>query len=206
METKDARDGRDQRDGRDGRDARDSRDAGEPRDERGGSGHREAASQPSHAPSHAPSPARLADELQKLSEAILWKNHRATQEVKDAVKIVAAELVRTAENLKDSAPALAAVRDEATVQGHLALLEAKDKLALLDDLVRNALQGAHMSPTFIGETARLKLALARMEAADLFEEKRRLLLEERRRVEAMNARALRELEARLSEIASASTH
>lgn len=150
-----------------------------------------------------PSAEHIADELKKLSDAVLWKNHRATDEVKDAVKIVAAELARTAEALKRSAPGLAALRDDAAVQGHLAILEARDKLKLLDDLVRNALHGAHQSPTFIGETARLKLALARMDAADIFEEKRRLMLDERRRIQQMNITALKELEDRLTDLVDA---
>jgi hypothetical protein len=136
----------------------------------------------------------------KLSDAVVWKNHRATQEVRDAVKIIAAELARTADTIRSCAPALATLRDQATVQGHLALLEAKDKLTLLDDLVRSALNGANESPTFIGETARLKLALARLNAADLFEEKRRLLTEESRRVEAMTDSTLNDIDARLAEL------
>lgn len=149
------------------------------------------------------SPEQLAAELKKLSEAILFKNHRATDEVKDAVRVIVAELQRTADTLQKSGPALATLRDEATVQGHLALLEAKDKLTLLDDLVRTALDGAARSPTFIGETARLKLALARMDTADLFEEKRRLLKEERRRLEALTEAAMREIDERLAEISVA---
>jgi hypothetical protein len=147
-----------------------------------------------------PTAQHIADELKKLSDEVLWKNHRASDEVKDAVKLVAAELARTAEALKRSAPGLAALRDEAAVQGHLAVLEARDKLMLLDDVVRNALQGATSSPTFIGETARMKLALARMDAADLFEEKRRLMLEERRRIQQLNVTALRDLEDRLADL------
>ena len=58
------------------------------------------------------SPERLADELKKLSEAVLWKNHRATDELKDAVKLVAAELSRTADTLRQSAPALEALRED----------------------------------------------------------------------------------------------
>lgn len=143
---------------------------------------------------------RIALDLKKLSEAVLWKNSRATDEVKTAVKIVAGELARTADALQRSAAGLGALRDEATVQGHLAVLEARDRLKLLDELVRNALHGANESPTFIGETARLKLALARMDAADVFEEKRRLLLEERRRLQLMNLSALRDLQDRLAEL------
>jgi hypothetical protein len=145
----------------------------------------------------------LADEIKKLSEAVRWKNHRAPHELRDAVDVVAAELAQTAETIKVSAAALATLRDEAAVQGHLALLEAKDKLHLLDDLVRSALSGAGESPTFIGDTARLKLSLARMDAADLFEEKRRLLTQERRRVEAMSDATMKEMRARLDEIAAA---
>ncbi len=147
-----------------------------------------------------PSARHIADGLKKLSDEVLWKNHRATEEVKDAVKIVAAELARTADALMRSVPGLATLKDEAEVQGHLAVLEARDKLTLLDELVRTALHGANASPTFIGETARLKLALARMDAADLFEEKRRLMLEERRRIQQMNVAALKGLEERLAEL------
>lgn len=143
---------------------------------------------------------RIALDLKKLSDAVLWKNSSATDEVKTAVKIVAGELARTADALQRSAPELGALRDEAMVQGHLAVLEARDRLTLLDELVRDALRGANQSPTFIGETARLKLALARMDAADVFEEKRRLLLEERRRLHMMNLTALRELQDRLAEL------
>jgi hypothetical protein len=141
---------------------------------------------------------QLAAELKKLSDAIVQRNFRAADEVRDAVGVVAFELQRTADRLKASGPALAALRDEATLQSHLALLEAKDKLMLLDDLVRRALDGAAKSPTFIGETARLKLALARMEATDLFEQKRRLLSEERRRIEAMTDAALNDIDAHLT--------
>lgn len=146
---------------------------------------------------------KLAEELKKLSAAVLWKNHRATDEVKDAVRLVASELARTAETIRSCAPALATLRDETAVQGHLALLEAKDKLTLLDDLVRSALDGASESPTFIGETARLKLALARMDATDLFEEKRRLLTNESRRIEAMTDATMKDIESRLDELAAA---
>ena len=83
-----------------------------------------------------PNAERLADELKKLSEAVLWKNHSATYELKDAVKLIAAELSRTADTLRKAAPALEALRDEAAVQAHLALLGAKDRLTLLDDLNR----------------------------------------------------------------------
>src|SRR5687768_12910767 len=106
----------------------------------------------------------LAGELKKLSQQILWRNHRAATELKDAVRVVARELEQTADALTASAPGVAM----ATVRGHLALLEAKDKLTLLEGLVRNALCGAAHSPTFIGETARLELALAKMAASDLF--------------------------------------
>lgn len=146
---------------------------------------------------------QLATELKKLSDEIKWRNHRAAIEVKEAVQVVAGELDRTADALRACGPALAALRDEATVKGHLALLEAKDKMTLLEDLVRRALRGAAESPTFIGETARLKLALAKLEATDLFEDKRRLLNDERRRVEAMTQATLRELDVRLAEIAAA---
>lgn len=146
---------------------------------------------------------QLAGELKKLSDAILFKNHKATDEVKDAVRVIANELERTAETIRKSGPALATLRDEATVQGHLALLEAKDKLTLLDQLVRTALDGAATSPTFIGETARLKLALARMDAADLFEEKRRLLKEESRRLETLTETTLREIDQHLAGISVA---
>ena len=149
----------------------------------------------------AASPEQLAGELKKLADAIVFKNHRATDEVKDAVRLIAGELQRTADTLQRSGPALATLRDEATVQGHLALLEARDRLTLLDDLVRTALDGAAKSPTFIGETARLKLSLARMDAADLFEEKRRMLQEERRRVEALTEVTLREIDDRLAALA-----
>lgn len=145
---------------------------------------------------------QLAGELKKLSDEIQWRNHRAAAEVKDAVRLVAGELERTAETLRAGGQGLAALHEEAKVQGHLALLEAKDKVGLLADLVRRALRGAEHSPTFIGETARLKLALARMDASDLFEAKRRLLKDERRRVEEMNDATLRDLAARLAEIAS----
>jgi hypothetical protein len=149
---------------------------------------------------------KLADDLKNLSDAILWKNHKATEELKDAVKIIAAELLRTADTIKASGPALATLKDEATVHGHLALLEARDKLALLEDLAKRALAGASHSPSFIGETARLKLALSRMEAADLFEEKRRALIEERRRLEVTTDATLRELDKRLGELRDAVMH
>ena len=149
---------------------------------------------------------KLAKDLKKLSEAIVWKNHRATDEIKDAVKIVAAELVRAAETIKASGPALVALRDEASLQGHLGLLEARDKLALLEDLTRTALAGAAQSPTFIGETARLKLSLARMDAGDLFEEKRRALVEERRRLEVTTDSTLRDIDTRIGELAAAIAH
>ena len=144
---------------------------------------------------------KVATDMKRLSDAVLWKNHRAPEELRVAVNMVANELFRTADAIQACGPALATLRDEATVQGHLALLEAKDKLALLDDLVRTALNGAQRSPSFIGETARLKLALARMDANDFFEQKRRLLTKERRRIESMTDAALKELDERLGELA-----
>jgi hypothetical protein len=145
---------------------------------------------------------QLGAELKKLSDEIRWRNHRAVAEVRDAVHVVAGELEQTAATLNASAPVLATLLDEATVQGHLALLEAQDRLTLLDELVRTALRGASSSPSFIGETARLKLALAKLEATDLFEEKRRLLKEERKKLEATTAQALKELDVRVEEITS----
>ena len=138
---------------------------------------------------------KLADALHKLSKQLLWRNYRASSEVKDAVGVVAAELERTAETLKACAPTLP---EQANVQSYLALLEAKDKLTLLDDMVRAALRGAEGSASFIGAAARLKLALAKLEATDLFEEKRRRLQHESRRAQAMTEATLKELEERLA--------
>lgn len=143
---------------------------------------------------------RLAAELKKLSEALRWKNARASDEVKDAVHAIAQELERTAARLEESAPSLAALRDEATLQGHFAVLEAKDKLAVLEDAVRSALKGAGTSATFLGEAARMKLALARMDAADLFADKRRLLHEEHRRLARATDTTLHDLEKRLLDL------
>ena len=157
------------------------------------------ASEPARG-SAAKSAEKLAAELQRLRDEVLWQNHRAGSEVKDAVQVLATELERTADTLKACAPALDALRESAAVKAHLALLEATDKLALLEDLVRSALSGAARSPTFIGETARLKLALGRLEATDLFEDKRRALMEQRRRLAQSTDATLEELDERLADI------
>ena len=149
---------------------------------------------------------KIVEELHKLSEELLARNHRAATEVREAVNMVASELVKTADKLKTSVPSPAALRDEVAVQAHLALLEAKDRLGLLEELVKRALAGAESSPTFIGETARMKLALARMEAADVFEEKRRLLREERRRFQTAADAALADLDARIIDLVDTAAH
>ena len=143
---------------------------------------------------------KIADELKRLGSEVLARNHKAASEVRDAVRLVAEELDRTAEKLKKTS--LAALRDEGAVQAHLALLEAKDRMLILDGLVKSALAGAAASPTFIGETARMKLALAKMDTVDLFEEKRRLLHEERRRFQTNTDAMLADLGDRLAKILS----
>ena len=143
---------------------------------------------------------KIADELKRIGSELLVRNHRAGAEVRDAVRLVAEELDRTADKLRGSSSSLATLRDEGAVHAHLALLEAKDRLAILEELVKRALAGAASSPTFIGETARMKLALGKMEAADLFEEKRRLLREERRRLQLTTDAALLDLARRLADI------
>jgi len=142
----------------------------------------------------------LAADLKKLGQLIALKNNRATHEVKDAIRALVGEVEKTADQLRQGAAALTTLRDEASVRGHLALLEAKDKLALLDDVVKTALAGVTHSSTFLGETARLKLALGRMEVADVFEEKRRLLHEERRRFELQTQKALFDINAHITDL------
>ena len=140
---------------------------------------------------------KLADAIEKLSHQVLWRNQRASSEVKDAVDIVVTELERMAKTLRSCAPSLQA---EPSGNGHLALLAAKDKMTLLDDMVRAALRGAAGSSSFIGEAARLKLALAKLGTADLFEEERKRFQQEARRVQAMTEAILKTLDEQLAEI------
>jgi hypothetical protein len=139
----------------------------------------------------------LADRVTQLAEDVLMKNHRASHDVREAVAILARELTATAEKLKGSVVVAIGARDEAALQAHLALLDAHDRLELMSEVVRIALAGAERSSTFLGETARVKLALARMDASDLLEEKRRLLREEQRRFEQRTEAAYRKVEERI---------
>ena len=141
---------------------------------------------------------RIAGELMRIGTVLLVRNHSATEEVREAVKSVARELEATATLLRDAARLATSARDDGIVQSHLALLQAKDRIQVLEELVKRGLVGAATSATFIGETARVKLALARMDAVDLFEEKRLMLLEERRRFHIATEAALADVEARLS--------
>ena len=145
-----------------------------------------------------PDAQRVAARLTALRDELLLRSRAASPDVRDAIRTIADEIERAAESIRKAGPALATLRDEVAVQSHLAVLEAKDKVALIDDVARRALRGAPPSPTLIGETARLKLALARMDAVDLFEEKRRRLQDEQRRLEQTTDAALRDLEGRVS--------
>lgn len=138
--------------------------------------------------------ARSADALalRQLSEGIKWRNARAIAEVRDAVRLVTDELEATATALADGAAD--------GVAEHVAVLEANDKLRLLDALVRRALDDASASATFIGDAARVQLSLARLAAADVFANKRRQLTEERRRVDAITSAAAEELASRIQQL------
>jgi sulfur transfer complex TusBCD TusB component (DsrH family) len=145
----------------------------------------------------------LASQLGRLRELLLVKNHKAPREIQEAVTLLAGELDVMATKLRRAAPVVGALPGEAAVQAHLALLEAKDKLTLLQDIVTRALQGAARSATFIGDVARVKVALGRMDATDLFEETRREWRAERERIENITQTAVRDLAERLSALTTA---
>lgn len=145
---------------------------------------------------------RIKLALARLRDELIVRNHLAGMDIKEAVDSVALELDRWVARLDHSfSDATAAVVDEAQLQGHLALLEIRERLTAVEDVLRQGLHGAAKSQTFMQETARLHLTLARMEAEqDLSEQVKRLRLR-RHQLAEESVSLLHDLEHRLEVIA-----
>lgn len=139
----------------------------------------------------------------RLRDELVVRNHLAGMEVKDAVAGLAQELDKlSAKITKDLAESVASASDEARVQGHLGVLELKERIELLEGAVKKGLQGASKQPTFLAETARLHLALARMDAQQAIEERTKELRRDSQKLKGESAVMLKDLELKLEQIAA----
>lgn len=141
---------------------------------------------------------RLADKLAQLSADVRARNADASDEVKAAAGVLADEIARIATAVRTLPSSL--LRGELAVQRHLALLEAKDRFAVIERIARTALAGAARSSTFFAETARMKLALAKLDASDVIEETRRRMKKKGHELEARGEAALSDLDDRVTDL------
>jgi hypothetical protein len=116
------------------------------------------------------------------------------------------ELDRVAAGVKDAGTqALRGAVDETAVQLHLGVLEAKERLALIDPFLRKVLHRAERAKSDIKDfaaPAKLHLALARMEIADAIDARRRRAHEELATLDRATEHALDELVAHIDKITS----
>ena len=145
----------------------------------------------------------LKQYLSRIRDELVVRNHLAGMDVKEAVDGVAKEIDKlSAKVSRDFSEATASVAGEARVQGHLALMEMKDRMGVLEDVVRKGLQGAAKSPAFLSDTARLHLAFARMDAEQAVEEKVKELRRDSHKLNTESAALLKDLEFKLERLAA----
>lgn len=145
----------------------------------------------------------IKQQLARIRDELVVRNHLAGMEVKEAVEGVAKEVDKLSSRLgNELSDAVSSAAGEARVQGHLALLEVKDRMGVLEGVIRTALHGAAKSPTFLGETARLHLALARMDAEQALEEKMKELRRDANKLNVESAAVLKDLELKLERLAA----
>lgn len=114
---------------------------------------------------------RSMNELEKLEDKLEdWADDLPddTDELRASMKNVMAKMRG---KLSESIGHGGKLSEEAELQAHLGLMEARDKLAISKDVVDNYLESAtEKSQTLMGEVE-LKAKLAKMEAEDFWEER-----------------------------------
>ena len=144
----------------------------------------------------------IAARLLQLRDELVVKNHLASMEVKDAVRELGHELEKIAAVFTRGVTTLS---DDAKRRMHFGLLDANARFLEMETAVKAALAGAAHSAAVVVETARVKSALARMDAQDAVEARRKELKDELRHLEARGDEALRNLDARLTALGIASS-
>lgn len=152
-------------------------------------------------PTQAPSRQAIAERLLRLRDEVIVRNHLAGMEVKSAVHELGRELDKLAasfsrgvETVTKSAP------HDARLRMYIALADSNARFLEMESAIKAALAGAARSATVVAETARLKAALARMDAESSLETRRQELTREMHLLEQLSGALLKELGHRLSKL------
>jgi predicted nucleic acid-binding Zn-ribbon protein len=144
---------------------------------------------------------KMKDRLARLRDQLVVRNHLAGLEIKDAVSSLSKELEKVSTKINaDLVEAVGAATDEARVQGHLGLLELKQRVELLESALKKGLRGAIKEPTFLAETAQLQLALARMDAEQAIHDRAKELRQRGHALKHESAEMLKDLEHKIEQM------
>lgn len=155
---------------------------------------------PSTEPTHAQREA-LAQRFLRLRDELIVRNHLAGMEAKSAVHELAREMEKLASSFSRSFDmAVEEVPNDLRLRWYMALLDSNTRFLEMEAAVKSALAGAAHSATVVAEVARVKAALARMDAHSAMETRRAALKKELHDVEARSAKVLKDIEARLTRL------
>jgi hypothetical protein len=144
----------------------------------------------------------IEQRLRQLRDELVVRNHLAGMDVKDAVHELTKELDHLASVFSRRVEvAVARLPEEAAIKTYLALFDANTRMLEIEKAVKAALAGAAHSATVLTETARMKAALARLDAKDAVEARRAQLRTKLHEMEARGSQALTDIEARLAKLA-----
>jgi len=144
--------------------------------------------------------------LMTLRDELIVRNHLATMEVKEAVHALSAEVERTAHAISARVGSVAAeLSHEGKLRFYVALFDNDARLLEMEAAIKSALAGAMRSARFVAETARMKTALARMDAADAMEERRKALGAQLHLLEERSVRVIDDIEKRLESLGISTT-